>query len=196
MTDHTSPIRRARPNDEEINTARTDLDLAMVKARDLLDPYGYEARFSLAIPMHPFHQAIRESDGTWTKQSLVELLETLNEALETRIWMSADGIFLPYPTGPKVFYLPEHEWYAFDKVIRVVAPMIIRIARVIADAEPKRYIPHASNTKSSWHEAAGLLRRITGEVREEIRMMEYELARRRRIQPLLPSGRHSRYRER
>ncbi len=196
MTDHTSPIRRARPHDEEINTARTDLDLAMTKARDALDPYGYEARFSLAIPMHPFHQAIRERDGTWTKQSLMELLETLNEALETRIWMSADGVFLPYPTGPKVSYLPEHGWYAFNKVIRVVAPMIIRIAQVIANAEPKRHVSHTSDAKETWHEAAGLLRRITGEVREEIRMMEHEMARRRKMRPLLPPGRHSQYRGR
>lgn len=196
MTDHTSPIRRARSHDEEINTARTDLDLAMAKARDLLDPYGYEARFSLAIPMHPFHQALREHDGTWTKQSLVELLETLNEALETRIWMSADGVFLPYPTGPKVSYPPGYERHAFDKVIRVVAPMIIRIAQVIANAEPRRHIPRTSDAKGTWREATGFLRRITGEVREEIRMMEYELARRRKMQPLLPSGRHVQYRGR
>lgn len=193
MTDHTSPIRRESSHDDEINAARTDLDLATTKAQGLLDPYGYEARFSLAIPMHPFHRTIQERDGTWTKQSLVELLETLNEALETRIWMSADGIFLPYPTGPKVSYPPGYERHAFDKVIRVVAPMIIRIAQVIASAEPKRHIPRTSDAKGTWHEATGFLRRITGEVREEIRIMEHGLMRRKKARPTLPPGRHLQY---
>lgn len=186
---HPTPIRLSKSQDEEITAARIDLEDAMVKARSLLALHRDEARFSLKASMHPFHQAIRERDGTWTKQSLLEILEPLNEALETRIWKSADGIFLPYPSGPQVSYSQDHGRYAFNRVIRVAAPLIIRVARVIGEAEYERDIPHASDAKKAWHRMSGLLRKIAVEVREEILMMEYELARRKRMQPLLPSSR-------
>lgn len=194
MTDYSEPIERGKSIDEHIDETREYLGSAINQAKTMLAPHRSDDRFSLKLSMHPFHRSLQERDGTWTKDSLLEILDTLNEAIETRIWLSADGVFLPYPIGPKETYRPDRAHYAFDRVIRIVAPIVIQIARTIANAEHRKFIPHTSAVRGSWHEAIGLLRRINGEVAEEIRMIKrYERSKREEQRPLLTTGRHTNY---
>lgn len=173
MTHHTSPRSHMKSHDEEISSARNALESAITSAHALLDQYPDEARFRLDIPLHPFHQALREEDETWTKQSLLDILESLNEALETRIWMAADGVLLPYPVGDAFPYPAGHTPQVFHGVLHVVAPLLIRIANIIADAKREQHIPHEPYARDSWHKACGFLRKLSREVKDEARMIEH-----------------------
>lgn len=190
MNDHPSFPEHGKSVDAHIDDARAELGATITRARAALAPYRADARFSLKLSLHAFHRALQEPDGTWTKGSLLEILDTLNEAFETRLWLSADGVFLPYPGGPREVYRPGHSHHAFDRVIRIVIPVLVQIARIIADAAPEQSILHTSAPKAAWRETAGLLRRIGREVREEVFLMEYEREIRETARLLLPPGRH------
>lgn len=177
-----------RDLDEQIDFVRERLDRTMTEATGVLAAHADQAKFLLPLPLHPFHQILREPDGTWTKGSLIEILDSLQQNLETRLCASLDSIFIPYPNGPKETYFPTHTAYAFRKVIFLVAPLLIKTAGTIAKAKWQEHVPRTENAKEAWHKTSGILRRITVDVREEIRMMEYAIARHRRTQRLLPTG--------
>ncbi len=165
--------------DEQIGFVRGSLDHELSRAMSALAPYRGEARFILPLPLHVFHQALRERDATWAKESLIEILDSLREAFETRLRASMDGIFIPYPHGAKEIYSSDHVSHAFKKVIFLVAPALIKIACSIAGAKRQEHVPHTTKAKEAWHKTSGILRRINGHAREEVRILEYALARRK-----------------
>lgn len=173
-----------RDLDEQIDFVRERLARSVAEATGVLAAHADGARFLLPLPLHPFHQTLREPDDTWAKESLSEILDSLREALETRLCASLDSIFIPYPNGPKETYFPTHTAYAFRKVIFLTAPLLIKTAGTIAEAKWQEHVPRTGKAKEAWHKTSGILRRITGDVREEIRMMEYAIARHKKTRPI------------